>query len=441
MSIFWQECKHILRSRFWLGVTVLGVIFCIYNGFMNSYTYGSEGFALSYEFTQEHGYSFTEEDAVAFVKYYLENSEEGKEIQEDVKEAGLDTITAEEIKDYFDGKPTKFNEKLQEMSEGKTSEEEKAYWNVLSYMDILGYTLEIPKANSLDPELYNMKEWGKNIMEEASFPKWKEELLLGGYAHLDERVEEIRKNGENHHMLPIGLSGFDNSEWFQFQFATKGPLGFLWGVSFVLAGMAAARSLGGSLMGNIQGMVYTGKTGRKLVWRKLLAVLAISAGAYIVLYLLMTVLCVFMFRLDMYWNVPLASMVYFGNSIIPRFAITIGGYWWFQLGVGLGAVLIMTLIFCASMLLTKSFYAGSAISVGVSLFLLGVVLMVPDAQNSFLLMGSPIGLFLQAGHFLQERFFLFSILSHFEGVMLLIWFGIAAILTALGFVRFRKAAL
>lgn len=157
MSIFWQECKHIFRSRFWLAVAVLGVILCIYNGFMNSYTYGSEGFALSYEFTQEHGYSFTEEDAVAFVKYYLENSEEGKEIQEDVKEAGLDTITAEEVSAYYNGEPTKFNEKLQEMSEGKTSEEEKAYWNVLSYMDILGSTLEIPKANSLDPELYDMK--------------------------------------------------------------------------------------------------------------------------------------------------------------------------------------------------------------------------------------------------------------------------------------------
>lgn len=134
-------------------------------------------------------------------------------------------------------------------------------------------------------------------------------------------------------------------------------------------------------------------------------------------------------------------MVYYNNSIIPRFAITIGGYWWFQLGVGLGAVLIMTLIFCASMILTKSFYAGSAISVGVSLLLLGVLQMMPDAQNSFLLMGSPIGLFLQAGHFLQGRFFLFSILPHFEGISLLIWGSIAAILTALGFVRFRKAAL
>lgn len=440
MSIFWQECKHIFRSRFWLAVAVLGVILCIYNGFMNSYTYGSEGFALSYEFTQEHGYSFTEEDAVAFVKYYLENSEEGKEIQEDVKEAGLDTITAEEIKDYFDGKPTKFNEKLQEMSEGKTSEEEKAYWNVLSYMDILGSTLEIPKANSLDPELYDMKIWGKNMLEEASFPKWKEELFLDGYAHLDERVEEIKENGENHQMLPVGMSGSDNSEWFHFQFATNGPLGFLWGVAFVLAGIAA-RSLGGSLMSNIQGMVYTGKTGRRLVWRKLLAVLAISASAYIILYLLMTVLCVCLFRLDLYWNVPLASMVYYGNSTIPRFAITIGGYWWFQLGVGLGAVLIMALIFSAAMIFTKSFYAGSAISVGVALLLLGMIQMVPGVQNSLFLTGSPVGLFLQAGHFLQDRFFRFSILPHFEGISLLVWGSIAAILAALGFVRFRKTAL
>ncbi len=441
MAIFWQECKHIFRSRFWLAVAVLGVILCIYNGFMNSYTYGSEGFALSYEFTQEHGYSFTEEDAVAFVKYYLENSEEGKEIQEDVKEAGLDTITAEEVRAYYNGKPTKFNKKLQEMSEGKTSEEEKAYWNVLSYMDILGSTLEIPKANSLDPELYDMKIWGKNMLEQTSFPKWKEELFLDGYAHLDERVEEIKENGENHQMLPVGMSGSDNSEWFHFQFATNGPLGFLWGVAFVLAGIAAARSLGGSLMNNLQEMVYTGKTGRRLVWRKLLAVLAISASAYIILYLLMTVLCVCLFRLDLYWNVPLASMVYYGNSTIPRFAITIGGYWWFQLGVRLGAVLIMALIFSAAMIFTKSFYAGSAISVGVALLLLGMIQMVPGVQNSLFLTGSPVGLFLQAGHFLQDRFFRFSILPHFEGISLLVWGSIAAILAALGFVRFRKTAL
>ena len=36
---------------------------------------------------------------------------------------------------------------------------------------------------------------------------------------------------------------------------------------------------------------------------------------------------------------------------------------------------------------------------------------------------------------------LFSILPHFEGVMLLIWFGIAAGLGTVGFMRFRKASL
>ena len=126
--------------------------------------------------------------------------------------------------------------------------------------------------------------------------------------------------------------------------------------------------------------------------------------------------------------------------MVSRFFITIGVYWLFQLGVGLAAILIMTLVFCAAMLVTKNFYAGSAISVGVSLLLLGLIQMVPAAQNSFLLMGSPIGLFLNVGKFLQQDF-LFSILPHFEGAMLLIWFGIAAVLGTVGFMRFRKAAL
>lgn len=129
-----------------------------------------------------------------------------------------------------------------------------------------------------------------------------------------------------------------------------------------------------------------------------------------------------------------------GAMMISRFFITIGGYWLFQLGVGLAAVLIMALIFCAAMLVTKNFYAGSAVSVGVSLLLLGLIQMVPAAQNSFLLMGSPIGLFLNVGKFLQQGF-LFSILPHFEGVMLLIWCGIAVVLGTVGFMRFRKASL
>ena len=139
-------------------------------------------------------------------------------------------------------------------------------------------------------------------------------------------------------------------------------------------------------------------------------------------------------------NVPLSAVSDGGAMMISRFFITIGGYWLFQLGVGLASVLIMALIFSAAMMVTRSFYAGSAISVGVSLLLLGLIQMVPAAQNSFLVMGSPVGLYLNVGKFLQLEF-LFSILPHFEGVMLLIWFGIAAGLGAVGFMRVRKASL
>ena len=202
----------------------------------------------------------------------------------------------------------------------------------------------------------------------------------------------------------------------------------------------AARSIGGSFLNHMSGILYCSKSGRKLALRKMVSVLAISGMLYLALSLLTTLYYVYRFRLNLYWDVPLASMIQHTGPSIPRFPITVGGYWWFQLGVGLGTILIMALIFSAAMIFTKSFYAGSAISVGVSLLLLGIVQMVPAVQNSFLLMGSPIGLFLQAGKFLQEQF-LFSILPHFEGISLLIWGGIAAILAALGFVRFRRAAL
>ena len=150
----------------------------------------------------------------------------------------------------------------------------------------------------------------------------------------------------------------------------------------------------------------------------------------------------FLFRLDLYWNVPLASMVDYMDSIIPRFPITVGGYWWFQLGVGLGAVCIMALFFSAAMILTKNFYAGSAVSIAVPLFLMMMTFMEPNVtRNSLCMMSTPIGLYINAGLFLRPQMFLFSILPHFEGLSLLIWGGFAAILAVLGFVRFRKAAL
>ena len=210
--------------------------------------------------------------------------------------------------------------------------------------------------------------------------------------------------------------------------------GLIWAASLILAGIVAARSLGGSFQNQMPGMLYTQKKGRRTALYKVLSVMAISGGVYLALSLVFTLVCILVFRLDWYWDVSLAAMT------TTRFPITVGEYWLFQLGVGLASVLIMTLVFCAAMMFTRSFFAGSAISVGVCLLLLGLITNVPVAQNSFLMMGSPIGLFLNVGKFLQQGF-LFSILPHFEGIMLLIWFGIAAGLGAVGFMKFRKAPL
>lgn len=448
MSIFWQECKYILRSKFFWVVLVLGVALSINTvyrnlGYMGGGDTLTDDISVPYEFTEKYGTSFTEKDAEKYIKYYMTESEEGKAlVQRLQEESGIESVTPEEIIKAYHNEPTEIGALIQKMEEEGRSEE-KEYANLIYHLELLSRPLKMVEINSLDPEFYDMKEWGKSWLEESGkdFPKWKQDLILDGYDHLSERVEEIRKNGENHHMLPFLLPWYRNSEWFVFQFAGGSAMDILWAFSFVLAGIIAARSLGGSLMNHIPGIVYTGKTGRRLVWRKILSVLAVAGGAYIALYLLITVFYVYLFRLDLYWNVPMASLVDFDRSIIPRLALTIGGYWWFQLGIGLGAVLIMALVYSAAMVLTKSFYAGSAISVGISLFLLLLIQMMPAMRNSLLLMSTPIGLYLNIGNFAQPQSFLFSVLPHFEGVMLLVWCGIAAILAALGFVRFRRAAL
>ena len=439
MLIFWQECKHILRSCFFWCVVIIAISFSVF-------VYGRyyfDGFSEAYHFTEENGISFAEEDALAYVQYCLEHTDHGEILKENLQEIGIEDVTGEEILAYHKGQETELEKKLEKFGQEADSENEQIlYSNAKYYLSVFEGPFVLVETENFENNEDRIldREESFRYMEEA-VPQWKLDLLRDGYERLDERVDEIVKNGENHHFFPYPIyitSG--NSDWFNSQFTQMSVMGLLWMFSFVLAGMVAARSLGGSLLGNIQGMLYTRRKGRKLILYKLLAVLAVSGMVYLVFYLLATALYCYLYRLDLYWDVPLASMIRDGEAVIPRFPITVGGFWWFQLGVGLATVLIMALIFSAAMALTKNFYAGSAVSVGVSLLLLGVILMVPGAQNSFLLMGSPIGLFLQAGKFLQEQF-LFSILPHFEGISLLVWGGIAAVLAALGFVRFRRAAL
>lgn len=435
MLIFWQECKYILRSRFLWIVVILGSIFAVYYNTNVAANLGSD-ISFSYEFTEQHGLSFKEKDVEEFLDILLEQHYRAQDLKSELKAAGIPKVTAKDIIDSAMGNDCEFTNQLMQIA----NTDDKAYGEIIN--DLYPFEWIARGALSRNVEEYDVVERGKSLLESMENPlsSWKQEMLLDAFGKLQKRTEEITQNQENQYFLPYSFGYSDNSGWFSAQFSGFSALGFIWGFSMVLAGIIAARSIGGSFLNHMSGTLYCGKAGRKLALRKIVSVLAISGMLFLALSLLTTIYYVYRFRLNLYWDVPLASMIQHTGPLIPRFPITIGGYWWFQLGVGLATILIMALIFSAAMIFTKSFYAGSAISVGVSLLLLGLVQMVPAVQNSFLLMGSPIGLFLQAGKFLQEQF-LFSILPHFEGISLLVWGGIAAILVALGFVRFCRTAL
>ena len=439
MLVFWQECKYILRSRFLWAVVLLSVLLGMFFAVTRVTEEDRENYEAAHLYVQEHGTDFSKDDVESYRDIYLHKTQAGKKFQEALKEVGLPFPTEEEMLDIRGERKTEFSKKLESF----------AYQDFNSYIKIVGGIdnyLSIPnyvERFDHNPYAENSEEvpWISDLIRNRPIPfsDWKKEMLEEAAVKDEEKISTIINAKENQHLLPLDDRTDNSRYWFTFPLDLMGQ-GLMWAAAFVLAGIAAGRSIGGSFQSNMQGMVYLGKSGRRLSLYKVLAVLAVSAAMYLFLSFFVLLVYVLLCRTDLYWNVPLSAVSDGGAMMISRFFITIGGYWLFQLGVGLAAVLIMTLVFCAAMLVTKNFYAGSAVSVGVSLLLLGLIQMVPAAQNSFLLMGSPIGLFLNVGKFLQQGF-LFSILPHFEGVMLLIWCGIAVVLGTVGFMRFRKASL
>lgn len=436
MSIFWQECKHILRSRFLWGILIIGVFACAFFSASN-WDYFREDFAISHEYVQKYGTSFTREDVQKYENYYLEHSKNFKNTKEYFQQAGLGEVTIQEILEAKQtGEPAEISEKLQKLRE----DNQEDYDNHMYQLEILNNLTAITESqtNAANTKK-NLKAQISESLQEISFSQWKEDMLIEASSGLYRRVDEIVKNKENLQFFPLYHFSLVNSDWFEIQFGMTG-FGLLWVVAFVLAGIIVGRSFGGSFMNHMSEMIYTGKPGRKIVLHKMASVLSVSTFIYVVIMLVLTAGYVIFLRLDLYWNIPLASMVSWDGPVIPRIPITVGGYWWFQFGVGLGATLIMALLFSTATLLTKSFYAGSAISIGFSLLLLGLIVKAPVEQTSLLIMGSPIGLFLNTDKFLQKEF-LFSILPHFEGYSLLAWGGIAVIFAMLGFLRLRRTSL
>lgn len=134
MLIFWQECKHILRSKFFWSIVVLG--FALAGFIVYSMGYELESYSTSHAFVEENGVSFTEKDAVAYVDYCLEHTEDGEELKNDLKQIGIESITGEEILAYHKGEETELKKKIEKFGQdAKTDDEQMYYSNIVWGID------------------------------------------------------------------------------------------------------------------------------------------------------------------------------------------------------------------------------------------------------------------------------------------------------------------
>lgn len=438
MRIFWEECKHILRSRLLWCVALLGFLAGLY---LHSVSVDPSLLEVSNGFVREHGTSFTEQDADDFVLYYLEHTQHGQEVKQELQQLGLSTITPSQIMRYQRGEDPELAERLHALRE----KDESAYEYLMYEFHWFTRVLD-QMADNRTEENIDLEKQGKSWMDSLLPPEeeWKRSLLQPAFAAMQDRVEDVFATGENQGFFPYSLSGGGYNSWFWSQFRMTDGLGFLWGLSFLLSAIMVARSLGGSFRAHRGQLLYTGRPGRRLILIKMAAVLTISGLLFLLLTGLMTLLYVLLYHIDLYWHVPVASLLCEDGPAIPRLAVTLLQYWWFQLGVGLGCVLIMALLFGGVMALTKNFYVGSAM---IALLVTGFVIllkMVPGTESSLLLMSSPMGLFFHTGFLLMpflRASTLFTALPHFEGYSLLVWGLITAIVMTLGMWRMHRASI
>lgn len=434
MRVIWEECKYIFRGRFLWAVLALGLLYSLGISMMNQ-QWVMENSALTNRYVEEHGAVYDRSDGRIYEEYYLRETEEGRRAVEIMKELGYSQPTEADFLEVYEMFNTNYEACIAKLGE-------ETFWELQVVLQQFGMVFHeyfsdiVPKVDgkqAAEDGIYHLENYGS--METAKLPQWKKDLLFWGGEQLEARYADVDLEKERNWLVPAFQisSGF---EWLNSLTNSNYGMGFLMAVGMVLAGMVAARSLGGSFLEGRENLLYSTKSGRKLVFSKLAAsLLAVS-----VLYLLLTAIFLAVmapaFRVDLYWDVPIIA----GAGII-RFPTTVGGYLLFLVGVGLGCTVVMCLLFCGFMIGAKNFFGGSALCVGVSLVLAAVILFLPAVQTSLFLMGSPIGLFTGSSRLLGSDFPFSFLLPHFEGISLLIWGLLASLVVGAGFLRFRKAAL
>ena len=151
MLIFWQECKHILRSRFLWVVVILGSIFAVYNNTLVAANLGSD-ISFSYEFTEQHGVSYKEKDVEVFLDTLLEQHFRAQDLKNELKAAGIPKVTAKDIIDYAKGNDCEFANQLMQIE----NTDEKAYGEINNDL----YPFEWIARRALSPQFRRVRRCG-----------------------------------------------------------------------------------------------------------------------------------------------------------------------------------------------------------------------------------------------------------------------------------------
>ena len=112
MLIFWQECKHILRSKFLWVVMMLCALLGVFFAVTRITDDDRENYEVAHVYVQKYGTAFTKNDVETYQEIYLHETQAGKKFQEALKEAGLPFPTEEEMIDSNGERKTEFGQKL-----------------------------------------------------------------------------------------------------------------------------------------------------------------------------------------------------------------------------------------------------------------------------------------------------------------------------------------
>lgn len=425
MRVLKEEIKYLLRNPFLYALLLFSAVGFLWNGGYHEQTEAM--ISITNRYVDQYGTSFgSEEDVERFQTFIIEETPQGKDYKALIKKYNL-PIDPEAIslmmQEYMEAE----KEPPDYLWEADELAFELRVW-YSSPQDLLEAQKNAAKTDTV------MVDYLKSSMKGKGIPQWEQELIFTETKKAyDAQLQQIRQGKDIQYLAGMDtyllrIAGFDLSS--------------IWFLAIFAAFVTAARGIAGSFAGNRQELLFYNRTGRNLLWYKLLGVILVT-GLYTFLLSALVIGGYWLGYLGLYRYLEVPVGAFLADSFhleLFRFSVTFGEYLLILTGIGLGIAVIMALLFCGVMIIAKRSTAGAG-AAAITGGILAMVSMIFGAKTLFIA-SSPISLMNNGGSLLHMfDSFPFTGLPHFEGISLLAWGLLFGIFLALAAVRFRKTAL